>query len=63
MAGEFWAMLFETEIGPPQNVRLSEWLGVSALVRGVIASVRSTLAEFEPCASMACITRNHYARY
>ena len=40
------------------SVRLSEGLGVSALVRGVVASVRSTLAVFEPCESMARAEEN-----
>ena len=47
--------------GPPQSVRFSEWLGVSALeVPDVFASVRSTLAVFEPCVSMAIMRGNKW---
>ena len=37
------------------SVRLSDLLGVFAPIRGVFESVRSTLAVFKPCASMALI--------
>ena len=32
--GRVWARIFWPKRGPPQNVRLSEWLGVGALSSG-----------------------------
>ena len=46
-----------TNSGTLCRVRLSEGLGVSALVRGVVASVRSTLAVFVPSFSLALTWR------
>ena len=43
---------------PQQSVRLSDWLGVSGAAPDVFASVRSTLAVFEPCAAWLSIGDN-----